>query len=278
MVAAGFFAMAVFWVVNVPVADMLSEPSPEADMVSQAILGVTVRPIEKRGEWMRVQTPDGYRGWVLISGLAHRGEPYAQASPAWIDSLFANIYYEPDVTARRPLLTAPYDAKLELAEKPENEDQRWIRVELPDGRHAWIQRGDLRFDDQALSIGETLALARRFIGLPYLWGGVSSFGFDCSGFTQMLCRRRGIYLPRDAGPQAQWEGMQAIRRADLEAGDLLYFGESEDKITHTGMYIGGGKFIHATAYRRPAVQISRLDDPHWSRLLVACRRPKGETQ
>ena len=278
MLTAGLLAMAVFWVVKVPVADLLSEPSPEADMVSQAILGATVQPVEERGEWMRIRTPDGYQGWALASDLARREEPYAEEAPVWIDNLFANIYYEPDVTSRRPALTAPYDARLELAETPENAEQRWIQVALPDGRRGWVQRGDLRFDDEALSIGEVVALARRFVGLPYLWGGVSSFGFDCSGFTQMLCRRRGIRIPRDSGPQARWEGMRKIRRADLEAGDLLFFGASQDKITHTGMYIGGGEFIHATAYRRPMVQISRLDDPHWSGLLVACRRPKGEAE
>jgi len=275
MLAAGFFAMAVVWVVNAPVADMLSGPSAEADMVSQAVFGTAVESLEERGEWMRIRTPDGYEGWVQAPDLARRAKPYAQEAAVWVDSLFANVYDEPDVTTRRPVLTVPYGARLEPAGEPAGEEERWLQVALPDGRRAWIQRGDLRFDDEALSIGEVIALARRFVGLPYLWGGVSSFGFDCSGFTQMLCRRRGIRIPRDSGPQARWVGMRPIRRADLEPGDLLYFGQSEDKITHTGMYIGGGEFIHATAYRRPMVQISRLDAPHWSGLLVACRRPKG---
>jgi len=92
----------------------------------------------------------------------------------------------------------------------------------------------------------------------------------------MLCRRQGFQIPRDAGPQARWDGLTAVKRRELEPGDLLYFGESEEKITHTGLYIGGGEFIHATAYRKPAIQISELDEPHWSELLVACRRLKGE--
>lgn len=247
-------------------------------MVSQAILGATVERLEERGDWMRIRTWDGYEGWIRTSELAGRAESYAEGAPVWVNNLFANLYRDPDVTTRPPAMTAPYDARLELAEEPKDENQRWLRVELPDGRRLWIQRGDVRFDDEPLSIGETIALARRFVGLPYLWGGVSSFGFDCSGFTQMLCRRRGIRIPRDSGPQARWEGMKVIRRADLQPGDLLFFGASEDKITHTGMYIGGGEFIHATAYRRPMVQISRLDDPHWSGLLVACRRPQGGSQ
>jgi len=107
---------------------------------------------------------------------------------------------------------------------------------------------------------------------------VSTFGFDCSGFTQMLCRRRGIAIPRDAAPQAAWEGMVPVERDRLEPGDLVFFGESPQQITHTGMYIGDGEFIHATAWQRPVVQVSRLDDPHWSQLLVACRRPRQKNQ
>lgn len=267
-----------FWVVTVPVADMLSRSRPEADLVSQAVLGTTVERLEEERGWTRIRTPDAYEGWSPSGALAWRETPYPDGPAAWVDSLFANLYHEPDVTSRRPLLTAPYDAILEIAEPPESPESRWLSVRLPDGRRAWAQRGDLRLDNSAVSLGEAIALAHRFAGVPYLWGGTSSFGLDCSGFTQILLRRRGFRVPRDAAPQANWEGMTPIARADLEAGDLLYFGEQPEKITHTGMYLGGGEFIHSTAHRLPRVQVSRLDDPHWSRLLVACRRPRPEAR
>jgi cell wall-associated NlpC family hydrolase len=123
-------------------------------------------------------------------------------------------------------------------------------------------------------VDEVIALARRFVGLPYLWGGTSTLGFDCSGFTQLLYRRRGIEIPRDSGPQSRWEGAEPVERGELEAGDLLYFGEAPDKVSHTGMYIGDGEFIHATAHGRPAVQVSRIDEPYWDELFVSARRPK----
>jgi cell wall-associated NlpC family hydrolase len=90
----------------------------------------------------------------------------------------------------------------------------------------------------------------------------------------MLFRQRGVTIPRDAGPQMRWEGFVKVERGELAAGDLVFFGASPEKITHTGMYIGGGEFIHATTWEKPVVQISRLDDPHWTALLVACRRLK----
>ena len=114
----------------------------------------------------------------------------------------------------------------------------------------------------------------RFLGLPYTWGGTSSFGYDCSGFTQMLCRRLGARIPRDADVQAAWPGVVPVKREDLAPGDLLFFGSAADHITHTGMYIGDGKFINATTWVHPVVQICDLGDPHWAHLLVACRRLK----
>ena len=81
-------------------------------------------------------------------------------------------------------------------------------------------------------------------------------------------------MPRDAQPQADWEHMGRIERPDLKPGDLLYFGSSAKKITHTGFYLGSGEFIHSTTNTHPVLQISRLDDQPWTKILVACRRWK----
>jgi cell wall-associated NlpC family hydrolase len=143
--------------------------------------------------------------------------------------------------------------------------------------NAWIQAGDVAADPKPLNIAQSIELAKRFVGLPYLWGGRSSFGFDCSGFTQMLVRARGLEMPRDADKQAAWSGVARVERKDLQPGDLLFFGASEKSITHTGMYIGDGQIIQATTNDHPVVQISRLDDQPWSGILVACRRVKAQS-
>ena len=150
----------------------------------------------------------------------------------------------------------------------------WLQVRLPDKRSAWIQSSDVVSDPKPLSIPESIELAKRFLGIPYLWGGSSSFGFDCSGFTQMLVRARGMIMPRDADKQAAWSGVVAVQRKDLQAGDLLFFGASASKIDHTGMYIGDGQFIQDTTEGHPVVQISRLNDEPWNHNLVASRRLK----
>lgn len=288
-------------VVVVSVANMYSHPSDKSDVVSQVIYGSNVKLLTARGEWSRIQTSDRYRGWVPSRHLRTIlvGDGYATSGPTvQVESLFANVYDEPDITRHKPIVTIPFETKLEIAAEPtagakkttakigqaknvqEKKGQQkkpvegWLQVRLPDQRNAWIQAGDVISDPKTLSIPESIELGKRFLGIPYLWGGRSSFGFDCSGFTQMLMRSRGINMPRDADQQAAWSGVTAIQRGDLQAGDLLFFGSSAKTITHTGMYIGDGQFIQDTTNDHPVVQISRLDDEPWTHLLVACRRVK----
>jgi cell wall-associated NlpC family hydrolase len=303
-------------VVVVPVANMYSAPNAESDVVSQAIYGSNVTLLVARGEWSRVQTSDHYKGWISSHylRLVQSGNGYATSGPAvQVESLFANVYRAPDVTRHKPVLTIPFETRLEVIDEGSNQEENktpnnkdlktkdpkmqdprsknpkhmdasqhagnnshegWLQVRLPDKRSAWIQSGDVIADPKPLSIPESIELAKRFLGLPYLWGGRSSFGYDCSGFTQMLVLARGINMPRDADQQAAWTGVIPVDRKDLQSGDLLFFGSSLKDITHTGMYIGDGEFIHDTTNGHPVVQISRLDDLPWTRLLVASRRVK----
>jgi hypothetical protein len=265
-------------VVVKPVANMYSGPSEDKDVVSQSIYSSNVTVLEKKGHWFKIRTADDYSGWTRSSGvrvLKPQDKPYAARVPVTeVRSLFAHLYREASVTKHQPVLTVPFETRLEVLAEPDKGDARWLQVRTPDGKLLWVQRGDVQLDPPKLSIPEMIELANRFMGLPYTWGGTSSYGYDCSGFMQMLCRRRGILLPRDAGPQAHWEGVRPVERADLIAGDLLYFGSSMEKITHTGMYIGDGQFIHATTNEHPVVQISRLDEPRWTKLFVCARRPK----
>jgi gamma-D-glutamyl-L-lysine dipeptidyl-peptidase len=282
LLATAAWAKSGVYVVVVPVANMYSGPNDKTDVVSQAIYGSDVNLVVARGEWSRIQTSDHYKGWVPSRQIRIllTGNGYAKSGPAvQVESLFANIYNEPDITKHKPVVTVPFETRLELVADTKAKDgnpapEGWLQVHLPDLRNAWVQAGDVTSDPKPLSIPESIDLAKRFLGIPYLWGGRSSFGFDCSGFTQMLLRARGINMPRDADQQAAWNGVTPVERKHLQPGDLLFFGSSPKQITHTGMYIGDGRFIHDTTNDHPVVQISRLDDEPWTKLLVACRRVK----
>lgn len=284
--ATPIIAQTKLQVVVIPVANMYAGPSDKTAVVSQAIYGSNVTLMVSHGEWSRIQTADHYKGWVpsrhiriVLSGAGYA----TSGSTVQVESLFANIYAEPDITKHKPVITVPFETKLEVSSQDSDAKQPaknqatpegWVHIALPGRTNAWIQLGDVATDSKTLSIPESIELAKRFLGFPYLWGGTSSFGFDCSGFTQMLMRERGIVMPRDADKQAAWNGVVAVDRKDLQAGDLLFFGSSAKNITHTGYYIGDGQFIHDTTNGHPVVQISKLDDDPWTRLLVASRRVK----
>jgi gamma-D-glutamyl-L-lysine dipeptidyl-peptidase len=296
LAAANAFAKNATQVVVVPVANMYASPSEKSAVVSQAIYGSNVTLLVAQGEWSKIQTDDHYKGWTpsrylrlvqINQAPANKSQTnpsqsnpaqspgYATSGPTvQVESIFANLYHESDVTKHKPVITIPYGVRLEVIQDAKGQDEGWVKVRLPDKQSAWIQASDVVADPKPMSIPESIELAKRFIGLPYLWGGTSSFGFDCSGFTQMLIRARGITMPRDADQQPAWKGVTPVERGDLQPGDLLFFGSSPARITHTGMYIGDGQFINATTNGHPVVQIDRLDDQPWTRLLVACRRVK----
>jgi gamma-D-glutamyl-L-lysine dipeptidyl-peptidase len=263
------------YVVVVPVANMYRGPSADTDVVSQAIYASNVSALEENGEWVHVRTADDYTGWTRAQDMAKlSGAAYAASgATVTVSAMLANVYREQDVTKHAPMVIVPFDARL-AAEIPADPKARWIKVTLPDGRVGYIQNGDVAQASKKLTIPETIDLAKKFLGVTYTWGGTSSFGYDCSGFMQMLMKQRGYLMPRDANIQASWTGVAPVERKDLQPGDLLYFGSSAEHITHTGMYIGDGKFINDTTHIRPAVQIDDLNDPYWTKLLVAQRRVK----
>jgi SH3-like domain-containing protein len=255
-----------------PVANMHMAPTAESEVVSQAIYGANVALLEQKDGWGRIRTSDNYTGWIPLSALRQDRSYAIEGRVAEVRSLFAHLYGQANVK-HAPLLTAPFETRLEVIAEP-GDNQRWLQVRLPDDRTAWVQSGDVAFDVKPLSIAEMLDLSKRFVGLPYTWGGTSSFGYDCSGFTQMLCRRRGVNLPRDSRLQASCDAVRPVDREDLAPGDLLYFGSSDKRISHTGLYLGDGKFINATTHETPTVRIDDLSAPYWTRLLVAVRRVK----
>jgi hypothetical protein len=257
---------------------MYSSASEDADVVSQAIIGANVEILEEDPGWAKVRTNDQYTGWMRLQDtrqLAPDESIYGNSGKViQVSSLTANLYRETDVTLHQPIMRVPFETRLEVISEAKSDGDNWYQIRLPDRRTAWMLAGDIDLNPRKLSIEESIALGRRFLGLTYTWGGRSSFGYDCSGFTQMLVRSRGITMPRDADLQAAWTGAMAIKRKKLRAGDLLFFGSDASHVTHTGMFIGHGQFIHDTTYGHPGVQISRLNDQPWTHLLVACRRIK----
>jgi len=254
-------------VVKVPVANMYENPSDNSSLASQAIYGSEVKILGSKSSWYSINTDDGYQGWVKKSDLTEYQIP-ANATLAKVTNLFAFVYAKPTTINILPLTTLPTGAVLPIIKTT---DDGWAEVQLVNGMLAWIQQGDIAINPEPMTMQEMLAFSRKFIGFPYLWGGVSTYGFDCSGFVQFLFRNLGIILPRDTTLQVSSPLFFEVSRSELKPGDILFFG-FDNKISHEGIYLGNNIMINETAYKNPIVQLSNLNDPHWKAMYITARR------
>lgn len=264
---------ATFFYINQPVVTMQAEPRQESEVSSQALFGEEIIPYAEEGGWTYIESSDHYQGWIPSSTYLSRENPYQ--GKLRVGRLAAHLYTQPDVTFG-PLLTLPYGVSLKEFGQV---DERWTALLLPDDRMAFIQTGDCVEEEPPLSREEMIALSHTFLNLPYTWGGRSSFGYDCSGFVQMLYKKMGIDLKRDARQQICDPRFQTVPIDQLEGGDLIFFGQSEQQIIHVGLYLGEGTFIHTTIREeQPWLHISSLSEETWSgssTSLYPCRIGRG---
>jgi gamma-D-glutamyl-L-lysine dipeptidyl-peptidase len=245
--------------VNEPVVDMRESPAHESGIASQALFAEEVRVEKQLDGWSYIATPEGYHGWVPAGSVVSRTTPYEGSVKT--SRLTAFVYGIQD-TERGPITKLPYGSKLQVLDAT---DARWLKIAMPDGREAFIQKGDVLVQAPLSKKGDLVSFSQKFLELPYAWGGRSSFGYDCSGFVQMLYSQIGINLQRDARQQVVDTRFKTIELDQLEPGDLIFWGKSEQKIMHVGMYIGEGKFIQSTVREnKPWIRISCLTDPEWS--------------
>lgn len=253
--------------VNAPVIVMRELPNDNAEIVSQAYYSEQVHILEENPAWLKIETAlDYYQGWIKNEGLCRRATAVfsnPDIITAKVNRCAAHLYGLEDIVYG-PILTLPFDSRLEV-EFEDSSNSRWIKVALVDGREAFIQSGDVTLSTDLLDRIKMCSLSLNFLNLPYTWGGRSSFGYDCSGFVQMLYRQMGLYIPRDTKDQISWEKFKSIQIEDLSAGDLIFFGLDKDKIRHVGLYLGDQKFIHSTvAENAPYIHISSLRDADWN--------------
>jgi cell wall-associated NlpC family hydrolase len=254
-------------VVQVSVTPMLARRSRAAEQVSQAVLGTRVGLREVGARWIRIVTPDGYEGWAPARAIAQRSYPPGD-EVAEISDLWANLRPRPD--ARAPSwITAFVGCRLNVRGREEG----WTGLELPDGRSAWVESHRIRpaLPAEQPDSAAVVATANRFLGVPYLWGGRTPLGLDCSGFVQLVFALAGVGLPRDAHQQAACG--EVVPREALMPGDLLFFGEAgsaRTRVTHVALSHGGPEFIHARGGR--GVQVDRLTDEAYGARFLSARR------
>jgi len=247
----------IFGVINLSTANLRSKPDHSAELVTQAILGTPIKVL-KKGEdgYYLIQTPDNYIAWLDDDGFEFKTDSelkeWNQSPKIIYTKEFGFSYSEAD-DKTQPVSDLVAGNLLKIF----GEDSNYYLAEYPDGRKSYIKKDESKlFNDWYSSLkptGETiLKTAYRFMGIPYLWGGTSTKGMDCSGFTKTVYFLNGIILKRDASQQVNTGELIEVKNGweNLQAGDLLFFGrkadgEKKERITHVAIYIGDGDFIHA---------------------------------
>jgi len=256
----------VYGVINLSVANIRSKPGDPEEMATQGLLGYPVRILKAKGGWCLIQTPDNYIGWVDDDGIElmtqNKINDWCNSKKIIYTNTYGTTYSNSDVNSL-PVSDIVKGNILQFIEVIGD----FTKVKYPDGRIAYIpssfvQDYDKWVSSRNLTSENVVSTGKTFLGIPYLWGGTSLKGVDCSGFTKTVYYLNGLILPRDASQQV-FAGDEIDTKNgfdNLKPGDLLFFGTkakgtTKERVTHVAMYIGNSEFIHSSG----RVRINSLD-------------------
>ena len=237
--------------VKLSIATLRTEPKHSAEIATQGIMGTPVKVLEKRDDWYRVQMADDYIAYVPESSLAFKNDVqmknWRKAKRYIVTAYDSRLVTEPhgDETVSDLVMGNIVEFK--------STQGNWYKVATPDGRTGWVDGADIaelsQWSQQGFSAAQIEKTARRMMGSSYLWGGTSTKVTDCSGLSKVAYLSNGIILQRDASQQAL-TGKIMKKGTDwrqYETGDLLFFGnEKTGRVTHVGIYLRDGKYIHCS--------------------------------
>jgi hypothetical protein len=251
--------------VKLSVANLRSNPAHSAELATQATMGTPLEILKKEGSWYLAQTPDKYIAWVDDGGLEPVNDEKFRtwrASPKLIYTKAFGFSYKEASLDSQEVSDLVAGSIMELL----GEQSQFYEVRYPNGDKAFVEKSaaqPYREWIAALNPEENLIkTSKSLMGLPYLWGGTSPKGVDCSGYTKTIYFLNGIIIPRDASQQVHTGKLVDSTRnfENLIPGDLLFFGRAgtdstAERVVHVGMWIGNNQFIHSSGN----VHISNMD-------------------
>ena len=263
-------------------ANFLREkPDFAAELGNQLLMGTPVTILAEEGYWRLVLSPDPYMAWCVDRGLTEMTElelkEYLKAPKYICTALYSQIYTCPDRSSEKVSDLVAGDLMLNAGKAAKG----FVRILLPSGKEGFVPKKDVedfagwaakaKADSKSI-----LSTAEQLLGVPYMWGGTSVKGLDCSGFTRLVWLLNGVLLPRNASQQALTGKEVPPTQEYLAPGDLLFFGR-DGIVTHVGIYAGEGRFIHASgSVRRSSLNPGDPDYYELSDRLMSARRVIGE--
>lgn len=275
-------------VVELSTIYMRQQPDYESALETQELMGTVVEIIGEKGYWREIVSPQPYKAWATEKGLTEMSatqiQEYNNAPKVQFTDLYGHLYSEPNL--KSPTICDLVGGNILRFSKKKG---AWTEVLLPSGKKGWIISKSIKNHEGYISIArgegnsesiseakmeEIISEAEKLLGVPYLWGGMSAKGVDCSGLVRISYLMNGILLPRNASQQIFcgdkvpmdidtrfWEEdnrkspeftteMQD-RVINLKRGDLVFFGtpaegEKKQRVTHVGIYIGDNHIIHSS--------------------------------
>ncbi|MGN0195750.1 MAG: NlpC/P60 family protein [Candidatus Cryptobacteroides sp.] len=278
-------------VIAISVAQLRLHPDYESPLETQALMGTPAEVLDSTGYWRRIRVPDGYEAWVNALALVPLPQGYDKAEKYIVTADWSHVFDAPSENAGRISDLVRGDVLRRGGRKKAG----FVGIVMPSGQTGWVRAKDVldygKWQREARCTADNVvAEAMRYLGVPYLWGGCSTKGFDCSGIVQFSYWMNGMLLPRNssamyrtgtvveaasllekarrrplgvmASPEtasraaAEGYALTGDDLSELRPGDLIFFGNIEkDRPTHVTMYIGGGRIIHASQL----VRINSLD-------------------
>lgn len=316
MAVTGFAQEKRMAVVELSTSYMRLKPDYESALETQELMGTVVEIVGEEGYWREIVSPQPYRAWATEKGLvemsAEEIEAYDEAPKYMFTGLYGHVFSEPVEKSGTLCDLVGGDVLRMVCKDGTGKSEKaltkgkWAAVMLPSGRKGWVQKSllkplgeriDIRQGDSAEGLisaqkmEDIIASAMKLIGSPYLWGGMSAKGVDCSGLVRISCIMNDVLLPRNAsqmvkcGMEVEISPLASLGRDDsmkaisnLRRGDLVFFGtaaaaDKPMRVTHVGIYLGNNRIIHSSHM----VRINSLipgDEDHYENAhrLIAARR------
>jgi SH3-like domain-containing protein len=242
---------------------MRLQPVHQSELINQLLLGTIVPIVEAQNDYYYVKNWDGYWGWInkhtVVVGERSLAENWYRSEKLIVIENYGLVKESnnPNSAVLTDLVSCALLKKQELGEI-------YAKIGLPDGQTGFIEKKIIVDNDAQNKLRPTseniVSTSKKFLGIPYLWGGNSAKGFDCSGFVQTVFRLLNVKLPRDAQEMASIGEEIPIEDSfqNLKTGDLLFFGMTIHRITHVAIFLNDRMFIHAEGL----VKINSLDENH----------------